>query len=135
MSNAYLNLIGGLSGDMLLSSLIDAGLDPKKLSKELNKISEIDFEISVNKTERQNLKATHIDVVVNDSIKWTWPKLYKAVESSKLNEEIGLSPHIIELKYEPNDDLAASIISNNLPWRMTRSSKYVDGVKLINLFI
>ena len=79
MSNAYLNLIGGLSGDMLLSSLIDAGLDPKKLSKELNKISEIDFEISVNKTERQNLKATHIDVVVNDSIKWTWPKLYKAV--------------------------------------------------------
>ena len=86
MSNAYLNLIGGLSGDMLLSSLIDAGLDPKKLSKELNKISEIDFEISVNKTERQNLKATHIDVVVNDSIKWTWPKLYKAVESSKLNE-------------------------------------------------
>ena len=86
MSNAYLNLIGGLSGDMLLSSLIDAGLDPKKLSKELNKISEIDFEISVNKTERQNLKATHIDVVVNDSIKWTWPKLYKAVDSSKLNK-------------------------------------------------
>lgn len=42
--------------------------------------------------------------------------------------------NIIELKYEPNDDLAASIISNNLPWRMTRSSKYVDGVKLINLF-
>ena len=38
MSNAYLNLIGGLSGDMLLSSLIDAGLDPKKLSKELNKL-------------------------------------------------------------------------------------------------
>ena len=71
MSNAYLNLIGGLSGDMLLSSLIDAGLDPEKLSKELNKISEIDFEISVNKTERQNLKATHTDVIVNDSIKWT----------------------------------------------------------------
>ena len=69
MSNAYLNLIGGLSGDMLLSSLIDAGLDPEKLSKELNKISEIDFEISVNKTERQNLKATHTDVIVNDSIK------------------------------------------------------------------
>ena len=86
MSNAYLNLIGGLSGDMLLSSLIDAGLDPEKLSKELNKISEIDFEISVNKTERQNLKATHTDVIVNDSIKWTWPKLYKAVESSKLNK-------------------------------------------------
>ena len=42
MSNAYFNLIGGLSGDMLLSSLIDAGLDPEKLSKELNKISEID---------------------------------------------------------------------------------------------
>ena len=68
MSNAYLNLIGGLSGDMLLSSLIDAGLDPEKLSKELNKISEIDFEISVNKTERQNLKATHTDVIVNLSL-------------------------------------------------------------------
>ena len=85
MSNAYLNLIGGLSGDMLLSSLIDAGLDPEKLSKELNKISEIDFEISVNKTERQNLKATHTDVIVNDSIKWTWPKLYKAVELSLIH--------------------------------------------------
>ena len=68
MSNAYLNLIGGLSGDMLLSSLIDAGLDPEKLSKELNKISDIDFEISVNKTERQSLKATHTEGIVNDSI-------------------------------------------------------------------
>ena len=40
MTTAYFNLIGGLSGDMLLSSLFDSGLDQHKLYHELKKIDD-----------------------------------------------------------------------------------------------
>ena len=70
MSKAYLNLIGGLSGDMLLSSLFDAGLDHKLLHSELKKLNFIDFEFSISKTFRHNIEATHTDVIVKDQKKW-----------------------------------------------------------------
>ena len=35
---AYLDIIGGVSGDMLISAMIDAGLDKAELESELAKI-------------------------------------------------------------------------------------------------
>ena len=85
MSKAYLNLIGGLSGDMLLSSLFDAGLDHKLLHSELKKLNFIDFEFSISKTFRHNIEATHTDVIVKDQKKWTWSDFYHVVNDSNLN--------------------------------------------------
>ena len=56
MALVYLNLIGGLSGDMLISSLIDLGLDEKKLFSELKKIDDIDFTLNTKKTHNLTLK-------------------------------------------------------------------------------
>ena len=88
MSTAYFNLIGGLSGDMLLSSFFDAGLDENKVLLELNKIKGLNFEFSLSKTKRQNLVATHTNVILKDSIKWNWKKFYEVVEKSGLNKQV-----------------------------------------------
>ena len=41
MTLAYINLIGGLSGDMLISSLLDLGLDEKMWANAIQKAIEI----------------------------------------------------------------------------------------------
>jgi len=88
MSTAYFNLIGGLSGDMLLSSFFDAGLDEKKIILELKKLKGLNFEFSISKTKRQNLSATHTNVILKDSIKWEWKNFYEVVEKSTLNKQV-----------------------------------------------
>lgn len=39
---------------------------------------------------------------------------------------------IVELKYKNQDDEFADAITNNLPFRLTKSSKYVNGVELLH---
>ena len=43
------------------------------------------------------------------------------------NEEV-----VLELKYEEALDLATDRITQHLPFRMTKSSKYVNGIELVN---
>jgi hypothetical protein len=88
MTLAYFNLIGGLSGDMLISSLIDLGLDEKKLISELKKIDGIDFNLEIKKTKKLNIEATHTSVVIKDEIKWDWIKFYEVIKKSSLSNKI-----------------------------------------------
>ena len=39
---------------------------------------------------------------------------------------------IVELKYEYNDNNDASLISSKFPFRMTKNSKYVNGIEVFN---
>ncbi|MCF6169414.1 MAG: polyphosphate polymerase domain-containing protein [Bacteroidales bacterium] len=39
---------------------------------------------------------------------------------------------IVELKYDKQNDDVAPAITNNLPFRLTKSSKYVNGVELLH---
>jgi len=88
MTLAYFNLIGGLSGDMLISSLIDLGLDEKKLISELKKIDGIDFNLEIKKTKKLNIEATHTSVILKDEIKWDWIKFYEVIKKSSLSNKI-----------------------------------------------
>jgi len=88
MAFVYFNLIGGLSGDMLISSLIDLGLDEKKLFSELKKIEDIDFVLKTKKTYKLNLEATHTSVIIKDKIRWNWDKFYNVIKKSSLNKKI-----------------------------------------------
>lgn len=40
---------------------------------------------------------------------------------------------IVELKYDPDADERAAAISNEFPFRLTKSSKYVQGLEVISL--
>ena len=88
MTLAYINLIGGLSGDMLISSLLDLGLDEKMLISELKKIEGIEFKLKIKKTKKLDIDATHTSVIIEDEIKWNWEKFYNVVKKSTLSQEI-----------------------------------------------
>ena len=88
MNIAYFNLIGGLSGDMLLSSFFDLGVDKEEISKELKKLKKIRFEFSTSKTARGNITSTHTNVKIYDDIKWEWDTFFQSVKNSELNESI-----------------------------------------------
>ena len=88
MNIAYFNLIGGLSGDMLLSSFFDLGVDKEEISKELKKLKKIRFEFSTSKTVRGNITSTHTNVKIYDDIKWEWDTFFQCVKNSELNESI-----------------------------------------------
>ena len=88
MNTAYFNLIGGLSGDMLLSSFFDLGLDKKEIFKELKKLKKIRFDFSTSKTTRGNINSTHTNVKIYDDIKWEWDIFFENVKNSQLKGSI-----------------------------------------------
>ena len=83
---AYLDIIGGISGDMLLSAMIDIGISREELERELAKIVPGPFEIIANKTTRGAVAATHLDVRLPDESDHhlDWDDFDNCIETSKL---------------------------------------------------
>ncbi len=68
----YLDCFSGISGDMLLGALVDAGLSPDDLRSELAKLPLAGYRIDVAKAQRAGLAATRVTV-----------ELAKAVQASE----------------------------------------------------
>jgi uncharacterized protein (TIGR00299 family) protein len=60
---AYLDCVGGLSGDMLLASLLDAGASHDVLHDAVRALGLGDVKVEVSRTERHGIAATHVEVV------------------------------------------------------------------------
>lgn len=65
MKVAYFDCFSGVSGDMILGALIDAGLDPDALKKALAGLRLSGYEISVNKVVKNGIAATRFNVMVS----------------------------------------------------------------------
>jgi uncharacterized protein (TIGR00299 family) protein len=61
---AYLDCFSGIAGDMLLGSMIDAGLPLDELRAELRRLPLDDYEISARHVTRAGISATHVTVDV-----------------------------------------------------------------------
>ena len=97
---AYLDIIGGISGDMLISAMLDAGLSRDQLHTELEKIVPHDFRIEVSKTSRGAIKSTHTDFVPVDEVtnRMGWGDFDACIERSTLpNEDIDKTRSIFDL--------------------------------------
>ena len=83
---AYLDIIGGVSGDMLISAMLDAGLDKAELKRELAKIVPSQFHLDATNTTRGSISATHVDVVFGDSAdqRMGWQEFEDCIEASNL---------------------------------------------------
>ena len=63
MKTLYFDCFSGISGDMLIGSLLDLGLDFKFLEKELKKLKLKDYGIKSSKVVKNGIPATKFDVL------------------------------------------------------------------------
>ncbi len=66
MRIALFDCFSGISGDMFLGALIDAGLDPAALQAELDKLGIPGLSLTAERTSRQHLAATFASVRLHD---------------------------------------------------------------------
>ena len=64
MRIAYVDCFSGVSGDMFLAALIDAGVSPKLLEETVAALN-IGATLEISKVNRSGITATKVDVVVN----------------------------------------------------------------------
>ncbi|TNF53611.1 nickel pincer cofactor biosynthesis protein LarC [bacterium] len=90
----YFDCFSGISGDMVLGALVDAGLSPRKLKSELSRLPITEYQLRVKKVERARLRATKVDVVIKPggrSLKSEgrkWKDIKKIINTSTLSKNI-----------------------------------------------
>src|SRR5271170_6191399 len=62
--HAYFDCFSGISGDMVLGALVDAGADLRAIEAELRKLNLPGWTISAQKVQRRAIFATHVKVEV-----------------------------------------------------------------------
>ena len=82
----YLDLVGGVSGDMLLGALLNAGLSQDRLEEELGKLPMDGFALEVSQGQRGGVSGTHVRVAIGDDSAHTWDDFADAIESSTLSD-------------------------------------------------
>ena len=81
----YLDLVGGVSGDMLLGAFLDAGLSQKRLEEDLAKLPVDGFSLEVSRGQRGGVSGTHVRVTIDEDSAHTWADFIGAIASSTLS--------------------------------------------------
>ncbi len=95
----YLDCASGVSGDMLLGALVDAGVSLQKLKKELSKLSVKGYELEAKRVKRAGFAATKVDVKIGTKSSGTkaqsfktevrkWKDVEKIIKTSTLSKDI-----------------------------------------------
>lgn len=66
MNTAYFHCFAGISGDMILGSLVDAGLDFKDLEREIQKLKIPGYHLAMSKVTKQGIAGTKVDVAIEE---------------------------------------------------------------------
>jgi len=66
MKILYYDCFAGISGDMNLGAMIDLGIDPEYLKKELAKLPVHGYELKVEKDIRKGITGTRVQVLIDD---------------------------------------------------------------------
>ncbi len=64
MKILYYECFAGISGDMNLGAMIDIGIKPDYLKKELEKLGLKGYELKISKGQRKGISGTKVDVVI-----------------------------------------------------------------------
>ncbi len=66
MNILYYDCFAGISGDMHLGAMIDAGVDPDYLVGELNKLPVSGFRLKISRDQKHSIEGTRVDVILDD---------------------------------------------------------------------
>ncbi|MFP4367475.1 MAG: nickel pincer cofactor biosynthesis protein LarC [Bacteroidales bacterium] len=89
MKIAYFDCFSGISGDMIVGSLLDAGLDFSELENEIKKLGLKNVGIKASKIVKQNIASTKFDVIYEEQKHHRHLKdLNDMVENSTLDAEV-----------------------------------------------
>ena len=91
MKILYFDCFSGISGDMVLGAMVDAGINIKAVKKELNKLDLDGYKLTTSEVKRKGIGGTKVDVIV-DKKKHLHHTSYKdikrLIERSKLAKKI-----------------------------------------------
>ena len=88
MRAAYIQSVGGASGDMLLGALVDAGLPLEFLRDELAKLPLGGYSIDAAEETRCEMRGTHLKVRLEEPTRHSPATLLEAVTSSTLDDPV-----------------------------------------------
>lgn len=92
MRIAYFDCFSGVSGDMCLGALVDAGVSIENLEKELKKIPIGTYKITAKTVMRNNFVAKKVDVVIprgsGGKVLKRWKEVERVIKKSSLPAEI-----------------------------------------------
>lgn len=96
---AYFDCFSGISGDMIVGALIDAGLSIDSLASELSKLGLDDYRLEVGKTTKKNIAATKFDVICKEQVSHRRLRdLNHIIDDSRIEEGIKARTKNIFLK-------------------------------------
>ncbi len=90
---AYFDCFSGVSGDMILGALVDAGVSAKELKNELSRLPVKGYRLNIKTVKRAGLSATKVDVKVQksgvrDQGLRQWKDIEKIIKDSSLSKDI-----------------------------------------------
>lgn len=90
MTLAYFDCFSGASGDMLLGSLLDAGLSLAELEADLARLAVGGYRLAVERVTRRGLTGTHLRVLVETGERpaRTMPAIERIIGASDLPERV-----------------------------------------------
>ena len=88
MRVAYIQSIGGASGDMLLGALIDLGVTVELLRQGLDKLKVGGFSLEAKEDTRCEVRGTYLKVTVENPTRYTPRAMLESVENSGLSQSV-----------------------------------------------
>ena len=93
MKTAYLDCAAGISGDMCLGALVDAGASLNKIKRSLKGIALTGYALTARRVTRSGIAATKVDVVLqksknHDAHARKWRDINKLIRSASLDDSL-----------------------------------------------
>ncbi len=88
MRIAYIQPIGGASGDMMLGALTDLGMPIEHLEAELGKLNVDGYRLEAREETRCEMRGTYLKVDLEDKTRYSPKQLLEAVDGSSLSESV-----------------------------------------------
>jgi pyridinium-3,5-bisthiocarboxylic acid mononucleotide nickel chelatase len=95
MRIAYLECFSGISGDMFLGALLDAGVPPEVFTRTVEALG-VDARLEISRVDRSGISATKLDVIAAGEKELPreefWAEAFSTQQSAVSNQQSALSP-------------------------------------------